>query len=325
MQTGRTEKIGNVVLDYSHYPEQDFYCDGASEDALLELVKTIPPREYPQEIYKAASWEVLYHLSDLRENIVGWLPVDKSMKVLEIGSGCGAITGSLAQKAGSVTCVDLSKKRSLINAYRHQDCDNVTIHVGNFSDIEPDLPTDYDFVCLIGVFEYGQSYIGGKTPFHDFYRIIKKHVKSDGHIVIAIENKLGLKYWAGCREDHVGTFFSGLEDYPQGGAARTFSRSGLEKILKECGETEYHFYYPYPDYKFMTTLYSDRYLPKVGELSNNLRNFDRDRMLLFDEKKVFDMLIREGLFGQYSNSFLVMTGPMTDIVYSRFPTTGRSI
>ena len=31
MQTGRTEKIGNVVLDYSHYPEQDFYCDGASE------------------------------------------------------------------------------------------------------------------------------------------------------------------------------------------------------------------------------------------------------------------------------------------------------
>ena len=110
--------------------------------------------------------------------------------------------------------------------------------------------------------------------------------------MIAIENKLGLKYWAGCREDHVGTFFR-PEDYPQGGAARTFSRSGLEKILKECGETEYHFYYPYPDYKFMTTLYSDRYPPKVGELSNNLRNFDRDRMLLFDEKKVFDMLIRE--------------------------------
>lgn len=46
MQTGRTEKIGNVVLDYSHYPEQDFYCDGASEDALLELVKTIPPQDF---------------------------------------------------------------------------------------------------------------------------------------------------------------------------------------------------------------------------------------------------------------------------------------
>ena len=318
MERGRTETIGSVVLDYSHYPEKDFYCDGASEDALLELVQKIPEQEYPQAIREACSWEVLYHLSDLRENIVEWIPMDKSMKVLEVGSGCGAITGSLARKAGSVTCVDLSRKRSLINAYRHRECDNVTIHVGNFSDIEPELPQDYDYVCLIGVFEYGQSYIGGDTPFTDFYKIIKKHVKPGGRVVIAIENKLGLKYWAGCREDHVGAFFAGLEDYPEGGAARTFSRNGLEKILKECGEEDIHFYYPYPDYKFMTMLYSDRYLPKVGELSNNLRNFDRDRMLLFDEKRVFDMLIREGMFAQYSNSFLVVAGPEPETIYTRF-------
>ena len=56
----------------------------------------------------------------------------------------------------------------MINAYRHQDRDNVTIHVGNFSDIEPDLPTDYDFVCLIGVFEYGQSYNRRKNPLSRF-------------------------------------------------------------------------------------------------------------------------------------------------------------
>lgn len=318
METGRMEKIGNVLLDYTRYPGEDFYCDGASEDELLSIVQSKAPERYPEVIREKCSWEVLYHLSDLRENIVEWLPMDKSMKVLEVGSGCGAITGSLSRKAGSVTCVDLSRKRSLINAYRHKDCDNVTIHVGNFRDIEPDLPADYDYVCLIGVFEYGQSYIGGDTPFHDFYQIIKKHVKPDGRIVIAIENKMGLKYWAGCREDHLGSFFAGLEDYPDGGAVRTFTRGGLERILTECSEEEYHFYYPYPDYKFMTMVYSDRYLPKVGELSNNLRNFDRSRMLLFDEKRVFDMLIREKLFPLYSNSFLVVTGPAPEIVYSRF-------
>lgn len=46
----------------------------------------------------------------------------------------------------------------------------------------------------------------------------------------------------------------------------------------------------------MTTLYSDRYLPGKGELSNNLRNFDRDRMLLFDEKNAFDGILEEKLF-----------------------------
>lgn len=318
-----TEQIGKVTLDYTHYPGEDYYCDGVVEQEILEIAKKYSPLEFPQIIEERKSWPVLYHLSKLRENIVDWLPMDKSMKVLEVGSGCGAITGALAKKAGEVTCIDLSKQRSLINAYRHAECDNVTIHVGNFQDIEPVLACDYDYVCLIGVFEYGQSYIGGETPFEDFYKIIKKHVKKGGRLVIAIENKFGLKYWAGCREDHLGTFFSGMEDYPEGGGVRTFSRKGLEKIFESCGDRQYSFYYPYPDYKFMTTLFSDRRLPMVGELSDNLRNFDRDRMLLFDEKNVFDSLIKEEMFPFYSNSYMVVIGEEPQLTYCRYSNDRR--
>jgi len=313
-----TEQVGKITLDYTHYPGEDFYCDGVVEQEILEIAKKYSPLEFPQIIEERKSWPVLYHLSELRENIVDWLPMDKTMKVLEVGSGCGAITGALARKAGEVTCIDLSKQRSLINAYRHADCDNVTIHVGNFQDIEPVLPCDYDYVCLIGVFEYGQSYIGGEAPFEDFYKIIKKHVKKGGRLVIAIENKYGLKYWAGCREDHLGTFFSGIEDYAEGGGVRTFSKKGLEDIMKKCGDKEYSFYYPYPDYKFMTTLFSDKRLPMVGELSDNLRNFDRDRMVLFDEKNVFDGLIKEENFPFYSNSFMVVIGEEPETSYCRY-------
>ncbi|MFI3213230.1 MAG: class I SAM-dependent methyltransferase, partial [Eubacteriales bacterium] len=312
------EKIGKITLDLTHYPGQDFYCDGTVEDELLEIVKKYDPVEFPQIIEERKSWPILYHLSTLRENIVNWLPINKSMKVLEVGSGCGAITGALSAKAGSVTCIDLSKKRSSINAHRHCECDNITIHVGNFQDIEPDLPTDFDYICLIGVFEYGQSYIGGDTPFEDFLKIIKKHCGKGGKIAIAIENKYGLKYWAGCKEDHLGTFFSSLEDYPDGGGVRTFSRKGLENIFQATGENQYAFYYPYPDYKFMKMVYSDKYLPKVGELSDNARNFDRDRMVLFDEKNVFDGMIREGMFPFYSNSYMAIIGEEPQVVYARF-------
>lgn len=317
------QQIGKIKLDYTYYPGEDYYCDGAVEQELLEIVKNYPPSQYQKIIEERKSWPILYHLSELRENIVDWLPMDKSMKVLEVGSGCGAITGSLARKAGQVTCIDLSKQRSLINAHRHTDCDNVTIKVGNFKDIEPYLDCDYDYVCLIGVFEYGQSYIGGETPFEDFYKIIKKHVKDGGRLVIAIENKFGLKYWAGCREDHLGTFFSGIEDYPDGGGVRTFSKQGLEKIITSCNDTEYSFYYPYPDYKFMTTLYSNERLPQVGELSDNLRNYDRDRFLLFNEKNVFDTLIKEKMFPFYSNSFMVVIGEKPSLDYCRYSNDRR--
>lgn len=314
----KIEEIGKVRLDLKHYPGEDYYCDGEVEDELLEIAKNYAEVEYPRIIEERKSWPVLYHLSPLRENIVEWLPMDKDRKVLEVGSGCGAITGALARKAGEVTCVDLSRKRSMINAYRHMDCGNVTIHVGNFQDIEPDLPCDYDYICLIGVFEYGQAYIDSETPYEDFLRIIGKHIKNNGRIVIAIENKLGLKYWAGCKEDHLGTWFSSLEDYPEGGVVRTFTRDGLVKVAEKCGFSDVSVYYPYPDYKFMTSLYSDSRLPKPGELSSNLRNFDRERLQLFDEKLVFDTVIKEGQFPLFSNSYLMLLGAMPEVKYAKY-------
>ncbi|MBD5444165.1 MAG: class I SAM-dependent methyltransferase [Lachnospiraceae bacterium] len=313
------EEIGKIKLNLEHYPGEDYYCDGDIEDELLNITRNYSQVEYSRIIEEKKSWSVLYHLSELRENIVDWLPITKDMKVLEVGSGCGAITGALSRKAKEVTCIELSKKRSLINAYRHMDCENVTIHVGNFQDIEPDLPCDYDYICLIGVFEYGQAYIASSdNPYEDYLNILGRHKKTDGHIVIAIENKLGLKYWAGCKEDHLGTWFSSLEGYPDGGVVRTFTKDTLVKIAGNCGFREISMYYPYPDYKFMTSLYSDSRLPKAGELSSNLRNFDRERLLLFDEKLVFDTLISEGQFPLFSNSYMMVLGPEIDIKYAKY-------
>lgn len=310
-------EIGKVKLDLTHYPGEDYYCDGAVEDELLDIVKNYSAVEYQRIIEERKSWPVLYHLSPLRENIVEWIPMEGA-KVLEVGSGCGAITGALARKAAQVTGVDLSRKRSLINAYRHSSCDNVTIHVGNFKDVEPDLPVDFDYIFLIGVFEYGQSYMGTDKPFEEFLQIVMKHLAPGGRVVIAIENKYGLKYFAGCKEDHLGTWFSGIENYAAGGGVRTFSRQGLEKIFRACGVSEYSFYYPYPDYKFMTTLYSDGRLPGKGELSNNLRNYDRERMNLFDEKYAFDGLAEDGLFSVFTNSYEVIIGKELPVLYTRY-------
>ena len=323
MPENRIEEIGKIKLDLTHYPGEDRYCDGDVEDELLEIARDYSTVEYQRIIEERRSWPILYHLSPLRGNIVEWLPNTKEMKVLEVGSGCGAITGTLACKAAEVTCIDLSGKRSRINAYRHMDAANVTIHVGNFQDIEPTLPCDYDYICLIGVFEYAQAYIQSEQPYENFLNIVRRHVKPDGHIAIAIENKFGLKYWAGCREDHLGTCFAGLENYPEGGVVRTFTRDGLLKIAGNCGFTQAQMYYPYPDYKFMTSLYSDERLPQVGELSSNLRNFDRDRLQLFDEKKVFDTIIQEKQFPLFSNSYMLLLGPALEEQYVKYSNDRR--
>ncbi len=314
----KIEKKGKVTLDFSVYSGTDYYCDGKVEDDLLKITEKYAPVEFPGIIEERADWPTFYHLSVARENIVRWLPITKKDKVLEVGAGCGAVTGALTTLAGEVVSCDLSAKRSRINANRHSDAENLTIHVGNFSDVEKTLDNDFDYICLIGVFEYAASYIDSETPYEDFLMMIRKHLKPDGRIVIAIENRLGLKYLAGCKEDHLSRYFAGIEGYKKDDGVRTFSKDGLMNIFKTLGFDKYRFFYPYPDYKFMHTLFSDKRLPKVGELKDNYRNFDMDRLELFSEKDAFDSLIKDKAFDRFSNSFLVVIGPDVNIDYARF-------
>ncbi|WP_130837445.1 class I SAM-dependent methyltransferase [Lachnoclostridium sp. Marseille-P6806] len=312
-------KIGGVTLDYAHYPGEDYYCDGAVEDELLALVKAVSPGKFPALIRERCDWPTLYHLSPVRANIVEWIPMNGTEKVLEIGAGPGAVTGMLAAKAGAVECIDLSFKRAQINAYRNRDRSNITIHVGNFEDIEPSLPADYDYIFLIGVFEYAGSYIRAERPFHEELRRILPHLKEGGRLVMAIENRLGLKYFAGAREDHTGRYFDGIENYENSASGvRTFSRERLERIFRECGVREFSFYYPYPDYKFPSAVYSDRRLPLGSELTENIRNFDRDRLLLFDEKDAYGGIAEDGLYPVFSNSYEVVIGPALPVVYAKY-------
>lgn len=301
------EYIGKVALHYDCYSGKDLYEDG-SEDELLEIVSNNSEDKYNSIIDCRKDWAILYHLSDIRENIVDWMPISKSDEVLEIGAGCGAITGALARKAVHVDCIELSRKRSLVNATRHKDMDNIDIQVGNFQDVEKSLNKKYQYITLIGVLEYAASYIKSDKPYVEFLNIIKKHLAPNGKIVVAIENKYGLKYWAGCKEDHLGTYYSGIEGYIGVDSVKTFSKNGLIKLGEESGLTNMEFYYPYPDYKLPMTIYSDSYLPKQGELTNNFRNFDAERMMVFDEAKVFDNLISDDMFDIFSNSYLVLYG-----------------
>lgn len=304
-EAGTIEKIGGVTLDYTWYPGEDLYSDGDVEEELLQIARDYTEGGYDQVVAQRKSWPVLYHFSRVRQNIISWLPVTKEHEVLEIGSGCGALTGMLAQMAGHVTCVELSRRRSQINGYRNRLRENIEILVGNYQDIEKELGR-FDLITLIGVFEYAKGYIGGEDPYVEMLRQAVGHLKPGGQIVLAIENRIGLKYWAGFTEDHVGEYYEGLEGYPDTDGVWTFSKPALCEVIRQAGDLKADFYYPFPDYKLPRVIYSDAYLPKPGELGEDFPNYDRERILAFSEGRVLDSLIQDGLFDQFANSFLVI-------------------
>ena len=115
-------------LNLKYYNNVDSYSDGDVEVDILNFVKEgLNVTQIPKN---KRNYACAYHLSAWRENIINWYPLKKTDRVLEIGAGCGAVTGALCRNAGSVVSVELSKRRAEINYERHKDYDNLEIMVG---------------------------------------------------------------------------------------------------------------------------------------------------------------------------------------------------
>ena len=310
------KKIGNVIIDYALYPGKDMYSDGSIEDKILEAVIS---EKADRLLHNSNEWAVLYHLSDIRKNAIEWCNIDSESSVLEIGSGCGAITSVLAEKAKCVTCVELSEKRSLINAERNKDKDNIEILLGNFQAIEP-LLGKYDVVTLIGVLEYANLYIQSNNPYVELLTLAKQHLYPEGKLIIAIENKMGIKYLNGAPEDHFGQPYIGINDYINRDGIRTFSSTEIDKMLSEAGLKERRFYYPVPDYKLPTCVFSNEYLPKPGNVRTYKTNYSQTRIYNFYEDVANDQIAYDGMFGYLANSFVIITGeqPEEDVIFVKY-------
>lgn len=293
--------MAELRLDY--YQGEDLYTDGdAVENELLEIAGTgIVPEQMGQ-----ADFPVLYHFSKIRENILSWYPFSQGASCLEIGSGCGAITELLCRRMERVVSVELSKRRAEVNFARHRELDGLQIWVGNLNDMQFD--TEFDYIILNGVFEYAMSFTQGEDPYGTFLKHIRRFLKPEGVILIAIENRLGLKYFAGAPEDHTDGYFDGIRGYEGNDAVRTFSRGEWEALMKRCGLEHYRFYYPYPDYKFPQEIFTDASL-KEQKYGRPTWNFTKYRMALFRETEMAAALSAEGIMAQFANSFLIEMSP----------------
>ena len=301
-------------------------ADVSIQNEIYDIVNSHGKTEYRRIIEEKAGYPYVYHLADIRANLINWLPVKQTDAVLELGAECGALTETLAEMSDDVTFWTDTRLQAEIIRCRLQknvsgaDCKKITALTGAWDEIAGGLLT-YDVIVLAGGFGEAAKWLpeNGTNPYVELLKTLRAHLKPGGFLAIADANRLGLKYFAGCQEEHLGGYFLGPEGYPGVEKYRTFTKKEWEKMLSEAGYEGWEFHYPYPDYKLPVTVYSDEYLPLTGELIENHRNMDRDRYVFFDEAKVYDTLLEEGLFTEFSNSFLILAGQRAvETVYTRY-------
>lgn len=288
------------------------YSDGKdTEERILAILRsagdlTSGSMELERHII---DWPTEYHLSSRRGNLLRWFTFPSESRVLELGCGCGAITRVLGESGAEITAVEGSVRRAAVAAERCRDLSNVRVVADNIETLC--LEGQYDVVTLIGVLEYSPLFMSGKDPVGACLRKARSFLKEGGTLLIAIENQLGLKYFAGSSEDHLGQPFYGIGDLYGPGTAVTFGRNELRRRLAEAGFEGTEFFYLFPDYKLPQVIVSDlaRSFPtfRVADLLTRIasRDYGRDWRPIFPESLAAQVLERNGLLLDMANSFLV--------------------
>ncbi|MDI1244555.1 MAG: class I SAM-dependent methyltransferase [Rhodoferax sp.] len=291
------------------------YSDGdAIETRLLTLLQncrdvSCASMELRQHM---TDWPSLYHLSPARHNLLRPFRFSPGDRILELGSGCGAMTRFMGESGSEVVAVEGSTRRAKITAERCRDLSNVRVICEDIMHFSTDQR--FDFVTLIGVLEYAPRYIPAEDPILACLKQARSFLKPEGVLVLAIENQLGLKYFNGCDEDHLGKPYYGLHGLYRKDEPTTHGRAAIEAKLVAAGMPYIQFYYPFPDYKLPQVILSDAALSASG--------FDAAALLAgmvsgnaggelhpnFHENLAWRPIIDNGLLPHLSNSFLILAG-----------------
>ncbi len=293
------------------------YSDGVSiESEIAAALANEPKADSLSRIAapRYGEWPVRYHLSPERGNLLRPFSFE-GLDVVEFGCGLGAVSRIVAESCKSLFLIEGTQSRFDGASARLKDLKNWSGVVSNFADVKP--AATYDVALCIGVLEYAEMFM---TPPADFagdvfqwaLHCMTRWLKPGGVLIVAIENRIGLKYWTGCSEDHTSFRFDGVVGYREGKSPRTFSHKELINRLAKAGLGTTETYYPFPDYKIPHAIVrapmAGQYPEAAASLaaSRPFQDYQREKRPLVSDPLALKELAQAGLFADFANSFLFL-------------------
>lgn len=217
---------------------------------------------------------------DNKTNILKWYPFEENKEILEIFNET-SILDKLDVK------INLSQ-----------------ICIKNKKEIK--IEGKYDYITLIGTYSYAPLLTNKENPYIELLKNLKEHIKENGKILIAIDNRLGIKYFSGAKSKYYSRLFEGLESKINPNNPNLLLKSELESFIKDAGFEHYKFYYPLPDYKNTSSIFTDEFLPK----SNHSKiiyplNYEEESNIIFNEINVIKQICDIGQFPNFANSYFI--------------------
>lgn len=242
-----------------------------------------------------------FDLSPERGNLLRHLQF-QGLEVLELGGGMGGLSRSLAERAKTLTVVEGSEHKLKVLSERLRDLPHTAI-LSSVAALK--LEKKFDVVCAVGGSDHAQLTV----------KRAKEFLKEGGVLIFAVENQLALKDWNAAPDTKTDLLFQGIAGFSPIHSASAFSRKSLKTLVEQNGFVKIAEYFPFPDFRFPTSILSTLAPAVYPELSADLATHEplrSDTFSLFPETLATHTVAKAGMLSEFSPAFLLVAAQTAD-------------
>jgi len=251
----------SIAMDHAYRDAPDAVLAGIQED----ISRGIPWRQAAmQRLGDVNPWLLRIVTDPSRTRWLEMHPPRKNSWVLDVGSGWGQYAVPAAVVANVVALEPTPARLAIARAIAQQEGREKRMYFVGAALQEAEFHTQqFDHIYCIGVLEWVPKFRADLDPIEAqriFLRRLHGLLAGDGECIIGIENRFGLKYLLGARDDHTGLANVSVLDAAAaaqrylakvGQPLRVFTHTMAEyqEMLATAGFRKIEFFAAYPDYK----------------------------------------------------------------------------
>ncbi|MBR1455939.1 MAG: LicD family protein, partial [Oscillospiraceae bacterium] len=250
--------------------------------------------QYDDVISGKNEYSLFYHLSSLRSALLCWYPFRPDWRVLEIGAGFGALTGSLAAHTAQVDALERDPVRTQALRTRFADEPRIRVFEEDALAYLERTRDAYDCIVTVDVLEELGDRCGA------LLESCASHLRPGGVLLAGYRNRFGLRYLCGGADELCADPFDNLSD----GRSRLLTRSAVDALMEQAGLVPGQYFYPLPGQDFAQAIYTDS-AEALDSVRDRVFPFEPQlRTRIADEGALYDTVLHAGLLPQLANYYL---------------------
>lgn len=238
-------------------------------------------------------------LQELPKAVIKWYEIGKESKTACIVSNYGnsrLIAEALEEKELCVRRIPLEQLESL--QINHAEDNEKT--AASICENE-----HYDIIIAVDMIEYASDAAG-------VLACIRSLLRPDGKLIMAADNRLGIRYFCGDQDMFSGKNYDSIENYRhlfawerKAMTGRTYSKAELIRFLEKAGFLTHRFYSVFPRISNPQLLLAEDYVPNEALDIRVFPEYNNPDTVFLMEEELYPALMENGLLHAMANGFFI--------------------